>query len=705
MHKTPQNKTISNGVNLKSSYHTITHSQYADRKNNEPKLKSYSKGDSVILFGYNITNSIFYTCNHKSNAPFAIDTKSNPNFNSFPAKRLGYWPNYNQISREQQGYFIKWLANGKPYIEELGYAYIYYYGLEYRALIEKKDLKEVLFEVIELVNKFSELRYGYDLIVYLTLSIKDFSPHEASYILTFFKSHEQVYMFNKAYNSIISNLSPTFQIKFYPCNFLNDDEYYNLSNRKSELLSYYFNKATEKLDKTELYTTKSQTYSYHLAMMYYYTDFSSTIRFTNVSYEAIIPSSKTRRIWNRGYEAIKIIQPIKKFDSSSDPLTEIEKLTYLPQELRKDINYSINDFDFCEKSISDIETIAYKLGFDIQDRMTLRQSIMIANACEALGYEIEPDANFVQKPYRKDSKVIIYKNPYPYEFCLNNYNAATLFTDIGYQIALEDKELLLIEIAYIKNYVEKEFHLPPSKMYRLQMRGELIVYTKEINTQETVKKLIKLTDDNGREAIAKYLISVAMADGIVKDSELRILQKIFKQLDFSEDYLNSTLSKLVDDSVDKVVVIKKAETTVKKGSKIPKYIEPEETIELKLNKEKLEKIKINTSEIHNVLQEIFADEQADIILSETNEDISADDVDNGSESNLSNLINLIIEKDHWTRNELFNIIQNRGMMLNSVIDEINELTEEQYGDFLIDEDENIYLVNTDVVNLIKNKES
>ena len=41
------------------------------------------------------------------------------------------------------------------------------------------------------------------------------------------------------------------------------------------------------------------------------------------------------------------------------------------------------------------------------------------------------------------------------------------------------------------------------------------------------------------------------------------------------------------------------------------------------------------------------------------------------------------------------------MMLSSTIDEINEWSNEEFGDFLIEEDDDVYFVNKDVVNLIK----
>ena len=357
--------------------------------------------------------------------------------------------------------------------------------------------------------------------------------------------------------------------------------------------------------------------------------------------------------------------------------------------------------NFGEKTISDIGTIAEKLGFKMQDKTTLRQSSLIIDACEAFGYEIEPNVNVDQKPYKKNLKVMIYKSQFPIKLSPIDYHMAALFTDIGLKIALEDNELLPIEMSYIENYIKKEFTLSPSERLRLQMRTELIVHTKEINTNDTIKKLIKMLNDSSKETVSKFIISVAKVDGIIKDSELKILQKIFKQLGLSEDYLNSSLSELINNT-EEVVIVEKGTGTKRKGSKIPTNIELNEKVELKLNAEKLEKIKINTSEIHSVLQEIFAEEQAEILKAEPIETANSEDMDKTKiENGLQNIVNIIIEKENWTRNELLNVIQNKGMMLSSTIDEINEWSNEEFGDFLVEEDDDVYLVNKDVVSLIK----
>jgi hypothetical protein len=50
------------------------------------------------------------------------------------------------------------------------------------------------------------------------------------------------------------------------------------------------------------------------------------------------------------------------------------------------------------------------------------------------------------------------------------------------------------------------------------------------------------------------------------------------------------------------------------------------------------------------------------------------------------------------------LVQNVGLMLNSTIDKINEWSDEEYGDFLIEEDDNVYLINQEILAIMnKNK--
>ena len=131
--------------------------QYQNTSTTLLALTFHPKTETVHLFGHTV-NAYFYTCEQTSYIPFAINTRSKPDFAETTPDKLSFSPHYHELDENQQAYYITWLAKGKPAIDDMGYVYLYYYGLEYRALVEKKDHKDILFEVIDLVAKFKKLR-------------------------------------------------------------------------------------------------------------------------------------------------------------------------------------------------------------------------------------------------------------------------------------------------------------------------------------------------------------------------------------------------------------------------------------------------------------------------------------------------------------------------------------------------------------------
>jgi hypothetical protein len=70
---------------------------------------------------------------------------------STSADPLGYWPSYAGISPECRRRYLEWLASGKQHPDtDIGYVFIYFYGLERRLVLESPDRREVRALVTEL---------------------------------------------------------------------------------------------------------------------------------------------------------------------------------------------------------------------------------------------------------------------------------------------------------------------------------------------------------------------------------------------------------------------------------------------------------------------------------------------------------------------------------------------------------------------------
>lgn len=72
---------------------------------------------------------------------------------------LGYWPSYSEMKPSQRGRYLRWLSEGKrTHLDEIGYAFVYFYGLERRALIEDRDLSWIMEEVRRLLSRYPASR-------------------------------------------------------------------------------------------------------------------------------------------------------------------------------------------------------------------------------------------------------------------------------------------------------------------------------------------------------------------------------------------------------------------------------------------------------------------------------------------------------------------------------------------------------------------
>ncbi|MDR1622744.1 MAG: TerB N-terminal domain-containing protein [Synergistaceae bacterium] len=66
---------------------------------------------------------------------------------------IGYWPSYSAMKPHQRGYYLRWLASGKKTMPaDIGYAFVYFYGLERRALLDRRDIFRILEEAKRLLE-------------------------------------------------------------------------------------------------------------------------------------------------------------------------------------------------------------------------------------------------------------------------------------------------------------------------------------------------------------------------------------------------------------------------------------------------------------------------------------------------------------------------------------------------------------------------
>ena len=196
-----------------------------------------SPNNTDKIFFQEISGSFYYTSSKNSSLPFVI----NKNFLTFlqASSSSDSKSNYNNLNIKEKISLIHWLSNNKPLTKETKFITIYYYGLEYRALIENKDKKQILFEVINIANQYKAMYNAFNLIAFLTLELtlksqNEFSNKEKETLIDFFIRNDSYYKSQHIFVSIIKSLDPNFDYLSYS-DLINC---FNLKIKEEILISY-----------------------------------------------------------------------------------------------------------------------------------------------------------------------------------------------------------------------------------------------------------------------------------------------------------------------------------------------------------------------------------------------------------------------------------------------------------------------------------
>jgi hypothetical protein len=132
-------------------------------------------GTRIKIAGRTLESPLIYVAAKTLGADASTVLTTVPVGQAAQAAALPYWPSYFEASPDQRARYLDWLAGGRVDAEiEIGYAFIFFYGLERRTLIDSADHDLVIQEVLRLLGQHgatgsSFAGYCSSLLAFLTL--------------------------------------------------------------------------------------------------------------------------------------------------------------------------------------------------------------------------------------------------------------------------------------------------------------------------------------------------------------------------------------------------------------------------------------------------------------------------------------------------------------------------------------------------------
>jgi tellurite resistance protein len=177
------------------------------------------------------------------------------------------------------------------------------------------------------------------------------------------------------------------------------------------------------------------------------------------------------------------------------------------------------------------------------NKLGKKDSVLLAQLLQRLGFGVEPDVRFNGPAFDRASKAAVFRlaggdpeSPSP------AYAAASLLLHLAVAVSAADGKLDHAEQAALERHVAGSLSLRPAEATRLTAHLEWLLASPP--GLAGVKRRVRVLRADERRAVGQFLVQVALADGHVDPGEVRILSKIYTTLQLDPALVHSDVHAL-----------------------------------------------------------------------------------------------------------------------------------------------------------------
>lgn len=679
---------------------------------------------TIEIQNYPIPNAATYWSNREPSPPEAscID-KSEPIGEPSCEQPLPYWPQYSELTPQQRGYYLAWLGLGKPRsLNEIGYVFLFFYGLERRALLDQRDIDHIIPECVDLSKKFtfsqSFNHYVSDFVAFLIGS--QINELEEQDIRRIFPEYE---VLPSKYLEILLSWHQRQKIPI-PWNLayavavtspgtIKTNVFRKTPSIFRKLFELTFKKAFPDglpLDENE----KQRHFNYHPAsptLKHYFPpghSFSITLLMPGESVSTSIFS-----IWS---DCVNALKPMNNKLFKTDGKITRDVYSVIPLELKKEIQHPDHELWInliSSKAASDrsplvqISEIAPLIGIEERETLTPKQSKVLESTAFDIGYTLIPSLSLLGTSYKWKDIVTLFKNPDSENQLSENIEKVALIYQMAYAIAEYDESFSEKEQDFLSSSLKDRFRLQPVDIDYLKALNT-VLEKRSPSINRIGKRLSKHLDSHQKLVLATFLSRLMFLENELGGDEHKILKTVYKSLNIEASVAEDAIRQfLVSKSEEPISVF--TPKISRTGEKIPDKISPGITIDEMKLRQKIQE----TNDVKTILGEIFKQEQEDTEFKNLLESdmigsttvIPTSFSDNTLPFSVESIMTLdqryvpvlheIMKSEEIDRDEFTNLVRNHNLMPEAVLDTINTWADEELGDFLLIEDNNVIRINHD----------
>ena len=472
---------------------------------------------------------------------------------------LSYWPSYQGIGPEARAAYLEWLSTGRTDpTANVGYVFLFFYGLERRALIELReapDAHEVatirrevqrLLSIYSVSNSFR----GYAERFLDALSFLDPAPH--AYALPPPETGtygELPGSLRIAIGQLLVESKPLPADWAFAWTILHPDTPMRTASRrcKEEIRDLFFarykaefgeglrvapNKTPLRLEYVGASLSLPRPLRLELRHLPDITALSAPLNTLRTLLEectlALEPYSRLlgRQPAAKGsLSAIATLPPELASSASSPQVREFQEWLLVAA---KGADFFAVSCDELVRWWSDVAA----------NGVSVKETIAIAQCLERLGYGIEPDPRFGGPAPKAGETIILFKTEsLESRVASPEYHASTILLHLGTAVAKADGAVSTAESATLVDHIESAMHLHHDE--RLRLRAHLQWLQANRTGLTRLAKRLEALSTKQKDGLVGFCLAVAGADGKVDAAEVRALRKIYATLGLEEAALYS----------------------------------------------------------------------------------------------------------------------------------------------------------------------
>lgn len=606
---------------------------------------------------------------------------------------LGYWPSYSDIPARCRATYLEWLADGATSTSiNIGYVFLYFYGLERRLFVDKPEQHEQALIIAEAERLLALYGNNNSIRRYLGEFVETASivfAHEGQITPIYeSRSWELPLPVRLKIGSMVRDgerVSAEWILSWYLCS-----GYTNLrtpAQRCTKEFRALFLVLHEKKypGGQKVRKPKGQLqYRYRAASSEFDLDLKPTVDgdpvpdITSLS----APVNRAQLIAN---EASDALDKYSRFlGRSSDRGDSIEAHALLPIEIRDQFPCAGMDaLENWAKSIISadglvaVTELIEKLERVAPDRTSKRQLTDAADALAGLAIGMAPDPRFALRAPKADEVVVLFDLGEPVlmlKEVSEGYQQALLEMALGSFIAHADGEV--VEAEHLR-LVELATTAPVANdQERQRLHANRFWFEAVKPDMNMLRKRLKSASSEDSLTLRAAAIAMAHADMAIVPEEVAGIEKIYTALGLDRSLVYTDLH--ARDVTDAPVSVRNAIAEAG-GESIP-----EDTLSnaVTLDMSKIAEIRSNTDRVSSVLGEIFG---ADAQGSSPKEAPVSDSSFEGLDTIHSAFVQELIAEVSWCADKLAGIATVNKLPLAGMIETVNEWSFETHGEMLIDD--------------------